>query len=105
MVHRRVPLPAPRSRFREEIMKSHTHYLWFNTKSRQEIIDITDEVADQVGRSGVAEGLALVSAMHISASVCVKDHSAGPWAELLRGRSTTTAAREPQDTQLTETLS
>jgi len=30
-------------------MKSHTHYLWFNTKQRQEIIDITDEVAKQVG--------------------------------------------------------
>ena len=30
----------------EETMRSHTHYLWFNTKSRQEIIDITDQVAE-----------------------------------------------------------
>jgi len=37
-------------------MKSHTHYLWFNTKRRQEIIDITDEVTVQVEKSGVREG-------------------------------------------------
>ena len=55
-------------------MKSHTHYLWFNTKQRQEIIDITDEVVAQVQASGVAEGLVLVSAMHITASVFVNDH-------------------------------
>ena len=42
-------------------MKSHTHYLWFTTKQRQEIIDITDTVAEQVTKSGVAEGVALVS--------------------------------------------
>ena len=35
-------------------MTSHTHYLWFNTKSRQEIIDITEQVAEQVRESGVA---------------------------------------------------
>ncbi len=52
-------------------MKSHTHYLWFTTKQRQEIIDITEQVAEQVRESGVAEGLALVSAMHITASVFV----------------------------------
>jgi len=47
-------------------VKSHTHYLWFNTKRRQEIIDITDDVAAQVETSNVREGLVLVSAMHIS---------------------------------------
>ncbi len=50
-------------------MKSHTHYLWFNTKKRQEIIDITDDVAVQVEASGVDDGMVLVSAMHITASV------------------------------------
>src|ERR1043166_7611735 len=50
-------------------MTSHTHYLWFNTKSRQEIIDVTEQVAQQVAESGVEEGLVLVSAMHITASV------------------------------------
>ena len=48
-------------------MKAQTHYLWFNTKRRQEIIDITEEVAGQVEKSGVREGIVLVSAMHISA--------------------------------------
>src|ERR1700694_4526690 len=65
-------------------MKSHTHYLWFNTKQRQEIIDITDEVAAEVEKSGVREGLALVSAMHISASVFVNDHEAGLWEDILK---------------------
>ena len=34
-------------------MKSHTHYLWFTTTQRQEIIDITDQVAAEVKQSGV----------------------------------------------------
>src|SRR6266571_4226628 len=55
-------------------MKSHTHYLWFTTKQRQEIIDVTDQVAEQVRESGVAEGFALVSAMHITASVVVHEN-------------------------------
>ncbi len=55
-------------------MKAHTHYLWFSTKRRQEIIDVTDEVAEQVRASGVQEGFVLVSAMHITASVFVNDH-------------------------------
>jgi thiamine phosphate synthase YjbQ (UPF0047 family) len=58
-------------------MTAHTHYLWFQTKARQEIIDITDQVAEQVGESGVAEGFVLVSAMHITASVFVNDHESG----------------------------
>jgi len=62
-------------------MKAHTHYLWFNTKSRQEIIDITDEVEKQVVASGVSEGFALVSAMHITASVFVNDHESGLWQD------------------------
>jgi len=64
-------------------MKTRTHYLWFETKQRQEIIDITDEVAAQVQASGVQEGLVLVSAMHISASVFVNDHEPGLWHDIL----------------------
>jgi len=60
-------------------MKSHTHYLWFETKRRQEIIDITDQVAEQLTASRIEEGFALVSAMHISASVFVNDHESGLW--------------------------
>jgi len=56
---------------------THTDYLWFNTKKRQEFIRITDEVAAIVGQSGVAEGLVLVSAMHITAAVYVNDWEDG----------------------------
>jgi len=65
-------------------MKAQTHYLWFNTKRRQEIIDITEEVAGQVEKSGVREGIVLVSAMHISASVFVNDHESGLWDDILK---------------------
>ena len=64
-------------------MAAHTHYLWFETKRRQEIIDITDEVEAQVRVSGIHEGLVLVSAMHISASVFVNDHESGLWQDIL----------------------
>jgi len=64
-------------------MPAHTHYLWFDTKKRQEIIDITDDVAEQVTRSGVVEGFVLVSAMHITASVFVNDHEPGLWQDIL----------------------
>ena len=64
-------------------MSAHTHYLWFNTKRRQEIIDITAQVEEQLGESGIREGFALVSAMHISASVFVNDHESGLWHDIL----------------------
>lgn len=54
-----------------------TDYLWFNTKQRQEFIRITDEVAAIVGRSAVKEGIALVSAMHITSGVYVNDWEDG----------------------------
>jgi len=76
-------------------MKTHTHYLWFDTKQRQEIIDITDEVAAQVQASGVQEGLVLVSAMHISASVFVNDHEPGLWHDILRWLEQTIAPWDP----------
>jgi secondary thiamine-phosphate synthase enzyme len=58
-------------------MATHTEYLWFNTKQRQEFIRITDEVARIVAASGVREGMALVSAMHITAAVYVNDWEGG----------------------------
>src|SRR3989338_10012384 len=54
-------------------MKSHTEHLWFNTKNRIEFINITDKVEEAVKKSGVKEGLILVNAMHITASVYVND--------------------------------
>jgi hypothetical protein len=50
-------------------MRVHTDYLWFNTKHRQEFVRITDDIAEIVAKSGVREGMVLVSAMHITAGV------------------------------------
>src|SRR5690606_26938847 len=63
-------------------MKVHTDYLWFNTRQRREIVRITDEVASIVERSGVREGLVLVSAMHITAGVYVNDWESGLIADI-----------------------
>jgi secondary thiamine-phosphate synthase enzyme len=58
-------------------MTVYTDYLWFTTKQRREIVRITDEVAAIVKTSGVQEGMALVSAMHITAAVYVNDWEGG----------------------------
>ena len=66
-----------------------TDYLWFNTRQRQEFIRITEQVAAIVSRSGIKEGMVLVSAMHITAGVFVNDwedgliHDFGVWLEKL----------------------
>jgi secondary thiamine-phosphate synthase enzyme len=56
---------------------THTDYLWFTTKERQEFVRITDEIAAIVKKSGVREGMVLVSAMHITAAVYVNDWEDG----------------------------
>jgi secondary thiamine-phosphate synthase enzyme len=76
-------------------MRTRTHYLWFETRKRQEIIDITDEVAEQVRLAGIAEGMVLVSAMHISASVFVNDHESGLWQDILAWLEGTIAPWDP----------
>ena len=58
-------------------MKSYTQYLWFNTKNRQEFVNITPQVEETVQKSGVKEGLCLVNAMHITASVFINDDEEG----------------------------
>ena len=58
-------------------MKTYTDYLWFNTKQRQEFVRITDQVRTAVTKSGVQEGMVLVSAMHITAAVYVNDWEGG----------------------------
>jgi secondary thiamine-phosphate synthase enzyme len=70
-------------------MRVHTDYLWFNTKKRQEFVRITDEISGIVSASGVEDGIALVSAMHITAGVFVNDwedgliHDFQEWLEKL----------------------
>ena len=58
-------------------MKSHTEYMTFNTEGRREFVRITENVQGAVDDSGVAEGMALVSAMHITAAVWVNDDEPG----------------------------
>ena len=58
-------------------MKSHTEYLWINTDKRYEIVNITDKVEDELKKSGVKEGLCLINAMHITASVFINDNESG----------------------------
>jgi secondary thiamine-phosphate synthase enzyme len=58
-------------------MKSHTEYLTFNTRKHREYVHITPQVEAAVNQSGVREGLALVSAMHITAGVYVNDNEPG----------------------------
>ncbi len=64
-------------------MKTFTKYLTFDTRNRQEIIDITDDVEDCRRSAGIREGMVLVSAMHISASVFVNDHEPSLWKDIL----------------------
>jgi secondary thiamine-phosphate synthase enzyme len=58
-------------------MKSKTEYLSFNTPTRRAFINITPEVRKIVSASGVKEGICLVNAMHISASVFINDDETG----------------------------
>lgn len=58
-------------------MKSFRKELWFETKARREFVHITDQVQRAVHDSGVREGLCLVNAMHITASVFINDNESG----------------------------
>jgi len=60
-----------------DLMKSLREYLWFNTNKRVELINITDDVRQVVKKSGIKEGLCLVNAMHITASVFINDDEPG----------------------------
>jgi secondary thiamine-phosphate synthase enzyme len=64
-------------------MKSHTVYLTFHTKKRKEIIPITNDVERIIRESGVRDGLALVSAMHITAAVIVNDEESGLYHDIM----------------------
>jgi secondary thiamine-phosphate synthase enzyme len=58
-------------------MKSFRKELWFEIPARRGFINITRQVADCLSESGVQEGLALVNAMHITASVFINDDESG----------------------------
>ncbi len=62
-------------------MKSYRKELWFSTSRRREMINITPEVNACLAESGVREGLCLVNAMHITASVFISDNESGLHAD------------------------
>lgn len=64
-------------------MKSHTEYLWFNTKDRRQLVNITPDVAKCIEASGVREGFCLVSAMHITSGIWVNDEEDGLKADVM----------------------
>ena len=58
-------------------MKSYRKELWFETPTRRAILNITGQVQQCINESGIKEGLALVNAMHITASVFINDDESG----------------------------
>jgi secondary thiamine-phosphate synthase enzyme len=80
-------------------MKSLTEHLWFEVPNRRGFVNITDVVERLVQKSGVKEGLCLVNAMHITASVFINDAEEGllsdyeAWLEKLAPHEPTSAYR------------
>ena len=80
-------------------MKSHTKHLTFNINGRMGFLNITDRIEEEVRTSGVDEGLCLVNAMHITASVFINDDEPGLhydyelWLEKLAPHAPTNAYR------------
>ncbi len=62
-------------------MKSYRKELWFETLTRRKMVHITPQVEDCVRESGVKEGLCLINAMHITASVFINDNEPGLHAD------------------------
>ena len=65
-------------------MKTHTEYIWMNTHERHEIVNITSQVENALRKSGIKEGLCLVNAMHITASVFINDNESGLHEDFLK---------------------
>ena len=63
-------------------MKSLTEYLWFETKNRRDLLNITERLEALVQKSKVQEGFCLVSAMHITAGIWVNDDEEGLWQDM-----------------------
>jgi secondary thiamine-phosphate synthase enzyme len=62
---------------KEAVMKSYRKELWFEVPTRRAFINITPEVEKCLGESGVKEGIILINAMHITASVFINDNESG----------------------------
>ncbi len=88
-------------------MKVHTEYLTFHTKKHREYIHITPQVESILRKSGIREGMVLVSAMHITAGIYVNDDESGlihdidQWLEQLAPSARTTGTTRPARTMAT----
>jgi secondary thiamine-phosphate synthase enzyme len=65
-------------------MKTFTDYLWFNTKNKKELVNITDEIDQAVKKSGIVDGTILASAMHITAGIFVNDEESGLKKDIMK---------------------
>lgn len=65
-------------------MKTHTDYLVFNTEEHKALVNMTDQIEATVKKSGIKEGMILVSAMHITAGVFVNDEETGLKKDIMR---------------------
>ena len=77
-----VPIRAIRGK--RSLMKTHRQELWFETPTRRAFLNITPQVEAVLHGSGIQEGLCLVNAMHISASVFINDDESGLHADYER---------------------
>jgi thiamine phosphate synthase YjbQ (UPF0047 family) len=83
-------------------VRSHRKELWFETETRRAYLNITRDVEKELAASGIAEGLCLVNAMHITASVYINDDEGGllrdydDWLERLAPHAPTSAYRHNQ---------
>jgi secondary thiamine-phosphate synthase enzyme len=64
-------------------VKTQTDYLWFNTRNKKELVNITDDIAKMVSKSGIKDGMVLASAMHITAGIFVNDEESGLKKDIL----------------------
>jgi secondary thiamine-phosphate synthase enzyme len=64
-------------------MITYTDYLTMHMKKRYDIIDITDEIERFRAKANLTDGIILVSAMHITASIFVNDHESGLWSDIM----------------------
>ncbi len=65
------------------LLAARTDYLWFETKQRYELVNITPQLEKMVDASGIGDGFALVSAMHITAGIWVNDEESGLKKDLM----------------------
>ncbi len=70
-------MPQITGRLERKVMKTYRKELWFNTPHRRDFINITGEIQQCVAESGIKEGMCLVNAMHITASVFINDDEPG----------------------------